>query len=139
VRASADAPHTLETHPVAEGIFERSLPTLAVRVAVRLGPVVNRLLGVVDERLQGTLALTRARGPFVSHAYAGAAQSVPTTGESAIRLLSGELGVAYDTNDVVFPDIGVRGLWQRQESAPADLLQVTVFMGLTLRAPPTRL
>ncbi len=75
----------------------------------------------------------------MSHAYASAAQSVPATAPAPLRLVSGELGVAYATSDAVILDFGVRGLWQRQDPALADLLQATAFVGLTFRAPPTKL
>ena len=143
VRATASAPHTLETHPVVEAILEQHLPTddgrLDVRVGVRLGPFVNRLIGFVDERVVGTLAITRTSGRIAGHAYASAAQSVPAGDPTSVRLVTGELGASYGLSDAVTLDAGVRGLWQRQDPALPDLKQATVFVGVTVRAPTTKL
>jgi hypothetical protein len=140
VRTTADAPHSFKTYPVAEGILAHHLsPHDDVRLDVRVGPFVNRLIGFVDEQVQATLAATRTRARFATHAYVTAAQSTSQSEVNAIRFASGELGGSYGTSQLVSFDLGVRGLWQHQDPAAADLLQATFFIGLTLRAPPMKL
>lgn len=143
VRATATGPHTFETHPVAEVVVEQRRPLaegrVDVRLGARLGPVVNRLLGLVDERIEGTLGAIHAYHRFATHASLSLSQSVPVSGVNAFTLLSAEIGGAHRTTDAVSFDTGVRALWQRQEATGATFLQGTVFIGVTLRAPPTRL
>jgi hypothetical protein len=147
---------THETNPVAEvDLEERVLSRedrVTFRAGARLAPVVNRLLGIVDERIQGTLVSTWIHGPFTVNALGGAQQSVPTDGPNATTLYTGELSLSYAAvADVVF-DMGVRGLWQRaaQPLAPdtaagttdvveASIGQGLVFVGVTFHAPAIRL
>ncbi len=143
VRASDQEVRRREIYPVAEAAFERQFAVGggrgALRASSRLGPAVNRLLGTVDQRIQGTLALTDARGRFASHAYLTAAQSVPATGIDAVRVIQAEVGAAQATRDTITLDGGVRGLWQEQVRDSANLWQATLFVGLTWRAPPSKL
>jgi hypothetical protein len=156
IRTSPSAGSSWETHPVAEADLEQRFLTaedrVTIRVGARLGPVVNRLLAIVDERIQGTLQSKWTHGPFAVNAFASAQQSVPTGGPNATTLLTGELGLAYAATEAVLFDIGVRGLWQRaaisttagaQQAATGiaeeSLGQGVVFVGVTLRAPTMRL
>lgn len=140
VRSSADAPHTAETHPVAEGAVEHRLSRHDdVRLDLRLGPYINRVFGFVDEQVQATVAATRTQYPFTTHAYLTAAESISQSELYAIRFGSGEIGGSYALSKIVSFDAGLRGLWQEQNFGSADLLQGTFFLGLTLRAPPTKL
>jgi hypothetical protein len=142
-RTSAFAARGFETHPVAEAVLEqrhaRPEGHVDVRFGVRLGPVVNRLVGIVDERVGGTLTASHTYRRVTTHALAGASQSVPASGVYATSLVAGELGVAYALRDFVTFDLGVRGLWQRQQVPEAVFLQGTVFAGVTFRAPPVHL
>jgi hypothetical protein len=152
VRASPLAQSVDQTNPVAEAILEQRLLTdgdrVTVRIGSRLGPVVNRLLGIVDERIQGTLEFKWTHGPFATSAFASAQQSVPTGGPDATELVAGEVGLSYAATEVVALDTGVRGLWQRapQFFGPATtpgptttVVQGIVFVGVTLHAPTMRL
>jgi hypothetical protein len=142
-RMSALAAHDFETHPVAEAVLEQRNPRpegqVDLRLDVRLGPVVNRLVGIVDERVGGTLTASHTYRRLTTHALAGVSQSVPASGAYATSLVAGELGVAYALREFVTFDVGVRGLWQRQEAPEAVFLQGTAFAGVTFRAPPVRL
>jgi hypothetical protein len=142
-RRSALAAQEFETHPVAEAVLEQRHPRpeghVDLRLDVRLGPVVNRLIGIVDERVGGTLTASHTYRRFTTHLLAGASQSVPASGAYATSLVAGELGTAYALRDFVTFDLGVRGLWQRQETPEAFFLQGTAFAGVTFRAPPVRL
>jgi hypothetical protein len=155
VRAAAFAPSYGQTDPVAEVVLEQSILTdadrVTIRVGSRLGPVVNRLLGIVDERIQGTLLSKWTHGRLAASAFAGAQQSVPTGGPDATELITGELGLSYEATEAAAFDIGVRGLWQRASQpivsaatpggtdVEATVVQGIVFVGVTLRAPAMRL
>lgn len=153
-RTTGITAYTFETHPVAEVVLEERPPSAGghvnVRIGLRVGPVVNRLLGIVDERVQGTLAAAYTYQRLTTHAFAIASQTVPPSAPYATELVSGELGAAYDVSNVVRFDVGVRGLWQRLDpavamgrplpsSAQVAFLQGTIFAGVTLRAPPVRM
>ena len=140
-RASAFAPYTSATYPVAEGVLERRSGAdgqLDARVGVRLGPLVNRLLGVVEERVEASLAGSYRRRRLTARVLASGSRSVPASTPIATSLLAGELGVAYGATHVVAVDTGVRGIWQRQEATLGTFSQGTVFIGVTWRAPPAR-
>jgi hypothetical protein len=152
VRPSPLAQSVEETNPVAEVILEHRMLTdedrVSLRIGSRLGPVVNRLFGIVDERIQGTLASKWTHGPFATNAFASAQQSVPTEGPYATELLAGEVSLSYAATEAVAFDMGVRGLWQRApqvfgpSAAPGPtttVVQGIVFVGVTLRAPTMRL
>ena len=156
VQASALAQSYGETDPVAEAVLEQRILTdedrVTVRVGARLGPVVNRLLGIVDERVQGSLLSQWNHGRLAIHAFAGAQQSVHVGGPDATELLTGEIGLSYTATDAVAFDVGVRGLLQKatqpvvSTTAPgvtdiveASLVQGVIFVGVTLRAPTIRM
>ena len=145
-----------QTDPVAEAILETRVPAadgqVALYVDARLGPVVNRLLGIVDERVQGTVQAKWKHGPFALSAFGNAQQSVDTAGPNATTLLTGELGMSYAVVEALAFDGGVRGIWQRanQPVTPvltpsvtdiveANIAQWILFVGVTLRAPTIRL
>jgi hypothetical protein len=156
VQASPLIGVTGETHPVAEATLDHGISTgvdrVTLHVGARLGPVVNRLLGVVDERVQGTVLSKWTHGPFVVNAFGSAQRSVPYEGPNATALLTGELGLSYTAVAAVVFDVGVRGVWQRANQAltststpggtdvvEASIAQGTVFVGVTFRAPIIRL
>jgi hypothetical protein len=150
-RGSAYAGSYTEVDPVAEGLVDAGLGTARDRVTLhigaRLGPVVNRLLGIVDERGQGTLLAKWTRGPFGADAFVSAQQSVHATGPDATELVTGQCGLSYAATDVVAFDVGVRGIWQRANQplvssaggasviSETDLAQGLVFLGVTFTSP----
>jgi hypothetical protein len=148
VRTSPLSESSEKTNPVAEAILEQRILSdsdrVTLRIGSRLGPVINRLLGIVDERIQGTLESNWTHGPFSTNAFASVQQSVPTGGPDATELVAGEVKVSYAATEVVAFEIGVRGLWQRaaQSFGPAatpapteTVVQGIVFVGVTLHAP----
>jgi hypothetical protein len=150
VRTSPLAEGVDETNPVAEVVLEHRVVSdydrVTLRIDARLGPVVNRLLGIVDERIQGTLGSKWTHGPLVASAFASAQQSVNTGGPDATELVAGEVSLSYAVTEAVAFDMGVRGLWQRAAqsvtqtpSVTATFVQGIVFVGVTLRAPAMRL
>lgn len=141
MRPTSLAHATFQTYPIVELALERGRATdgqNGLLVDLRLGPVYNRLTGLVDERAQGTLGATYQLRRFQARALASASVSVPTTGVDAYTLLGGEIGVAYRATSVVGIDAGVRGLWQRQEATRALFLQQITFVGVSLHAPRER-
>jgi len=156
VQPSPIVPSYTQTNPVADAVLEQRLwaydGVLSLRVDARLGPVVNRLLGIVDERVQCNVLSKWTRGPFAASGFASAAQSVPTDGPYATELVSGELDLSYTATEAVVFDAGLRGFWQRAnqpvvavsvpgatEIVEASLVQGVVFVGVTLHAPTVRL
>jgi hypothetical protein len=146
VRAAADAEHRFTAYPVAEMQAARASPALGGRLtlrgALRLAPVVNRLVGQVDERLQAVVAGGWTKRKWTVTAYANAQQSVPPGASGAVQLLVGEVGCAYAVSPAVTLDAGARTLVQRayqpaDGAAPtaATFLQFIAFAGLTVRAP----
>lgn len=142
VRTSETASPVFGSYPVVEAVFEHH-PTpeghIDVRLGARLGPVVNRLVGLVDERVEGSLAVSHTYRRLTTHAFVSGSQSVPASGANATSLVVGELGTAYGVSRLVALDAGVRGLWQHQEVAQIGFAQGTLFFGVTFRAPPIRL
>lgn len=156
VQASSLVGLSREINPVAEAILDQRILTdedrVTLHVGARLGPVVNRLLGIVDERVQGTLLSKWTHGPFAVNAFGSAQQSVPAGGPNATTLFTGELGLAYTATEAVVFDVGVRGVWQRANQpltvtsnpgatdiVEASIAQGIVFVGVTLHAPTIRM
>jgi hypothetical protein len=140
-RASSFAAAGLTTYPVVEAAFERRATaggSVGVAVDGRLGPAVNRIDGLVEQRIQGTIVASHHHRRFATRVFASAAQSLPPGGPSATSLFAGELGVAYDATSVVAFDVGARTIWERIAPAGAPFLQNTVFAGVSLHAPRVR-
>jgi hypothetical protein len=138
-RISPRAAATFETYPVIEGVLARRSGAegqLDARASVRLGPVVNRLYGDVEERMEATLGASYRARRLTTHVFASGSRSVPATGPYATSLFGGELGSSYGATRVVAVDGGLRCIWQRQEATLAAFAQGTFFIGVTLLAPP---
>jgi hypothetical protein len=137
-RASAVSAEALETFPVVEGVVERRTARegqLDARASARLGPVINRLVGIVEERVEANLSASYLRRKVTARGFVSASRSVPATGLYATSLFAGELGTAYGAAKLVTVDTGVRFIWQRQEATGVAFSQGTLFLGVTLRAP----
>jgi hypothetical protein len=147
VRTSPSARSSWETHPVAEADLEQRISTaedrVTIRVGARLGPVVNRLLGIVDERIQGMLLSKWTHGPFVVNAFASAQQSVPP-GARTRRRCSPEswTGVCGDRRSSSTSACGARkgpryrprrrGLNKRRRASPRRYRAKDCVLGVTL-------
>ena len=156
VEAPPPVGNSQPTNPVAEAVLDQKIlyadDRVTLHAGARLGPVVNRLLGIVDERVQGTLQSKWTHGPFLVTAFGSAQQSVPTNGVFATTLFLGEVGLAYTATRAVVLEVGVRGLWQKAnqplspttasgptEILESDITQGVVFVGATFRAPTIHL
>ena len=140
------------TYPVAEAMFEHTFKraereSLAVSLTARVGPIVNRIFGTVDERVQATAHATWRRQRLTVDFFVTANQTVPPDDPNAVQLLDGELSTSYATSKVVAFDVGVRGLAQRLNAAVApwssdftqsSLMMALVYVGVSLHAPPIR-
>jgi hypothetical protein len=135
-----DAYHVLEAlHPKAEG-------RITMRLSARVAPVINRLLGDIEERAQVTADVGWRSGPFGLGGMVLAAQSIPDTGPQAVKLLMGTVTLQYRASEWVWLDGGIRGLLQRQAppaapagapavAPPATVSQGVVSIGVTVRVP----
>ena len=154
IRATPASSMEYRTYPVAEASLEHrfgmDFDRFLVRGSARLGPVVNRILGLVDERVQGRVEARWSHQPIGFRFVLTAQQSVPASDVTAITLLQGELALLVRLNANVQLDGGVRELAQRQAQlgpavVPTDPIvrstftQSVVFVGVTLHAPDTRL
>ncbi len=140
VRASPVSTYRIETHPVAQGALEHRMAAgtgrLFLRAEAGVAPIVNQLVGSVEERLQGTLIVRHTYKRFTTGGFVSASESIPATRSDSTRLLAGELGTTYTPRGVVAFDAGVRGFWQHEETTGIDFFQGTLFVGITLRADP---
>lgn len=136
------ASQSFSVYPVAElGASRRATASGHVKASVsaRLAPIVSQLTGLADERAQVTLGVSYQRERLTARALLGASRSVLSSGPSAGSLFTGELGAGYGVSKLLGVDAGARGLWQRQEATGEALSMATLFIGVTLRAPPARL
>lgn len=143
VRSSSFSSYRFETHPVAEAALDHRLAMGADRVALRfsvgLSPIVDQLVGNVDERLQATMAATHTHKHVSTRALLSASESMPPSRSDATRLFAGEVGTTWTPRGVVGLDAGVRAFYQRAEATGQDFLQGTVFVGVTFSSDPVRL
>lgn len=106
---------TLTVYPVALAALAYRLPGEALELegSVWVAPVVDRLGGFVDERLQGSVAGRWSVTPRLAvRGQIGAAQSVPWDSERAVRLALGEAAMSVGVSDRLRIDIGTRGALQ---------------------------
>lgn len=140
VRTSPTTTFRLETHPVALGTLEHRMAArigrLDLRAEVGVAPVVNQLVGSVDERLQGTFMGTHTYKRFSTHALVSASESISTSRDGAARFLAGGIGTTYTPRGIVAYDAGVRAFWQHEEATGADFFQGTLFIGITFHTDP---
>ena len=125
-------------YPVAEvGLERRPVASTRVIASARLGPLVSQWTGLVDEWAQVTLGARHERKRLDADAFLSASRSVSASSPSTGSLVRGELSARYGVTKLVAFDGGVRGFWQRQEATGAALSVGTLFIGVTVRAPPT--
>jgi hypothetical protein len=155
-RAGADDPDVFASNPVAEAEldhdFSRRGSTSSIRLDVRLAPFVNRLTGLVDEQIRGSLEASWGRRRWRLRAGATAAESVDQGTATSTRLGFAEIGAAYKVSEALTFDGGFRAIYQEQDfqgappaaggAAPiveSTLSQGVVFIAVTVRAVKTKL
>ena len=131
---------------------ERLYPNADVEITRRFGvhgkssfllgaslmPVLDWRTGIVNERLQGHIALTDALTELVSfHATVDGSQTVPTDAPLAASVLSGLAEVTYQSSRTVMFAGGARAWWQQQ--APFGAYSLFLFyFDVTVLAPALR-
>lgn len=107
-------------YPVVQAVLAWRSPAdaLELQASVWVEPVVDRLSGRVDERLQGSVGGTWSPSRSVAlRGRIGAAQSVPWDGDQAIRLALGEAAVSVRVTDQLRAELGTRGALQDPQGA----------------------
>ncbi len=153
-RDAAAAPYDYATNPLVEGSLERRFGRgknhSSIDLDMRVAPVVNQLLGLVDERVQATLGASWTRRKLTLRASASAAESIDQSSPIASKIFTAEVDATYAQSEALSFDVGARALAQDQEypvtSATGQLGPPTettfdqgvVFVAVTVRAVKTR-
>lgn len=136
-RGGEDGASIYSVYPVAEAALAWRLPPdgAEVQASVWVEPVVDRLNGRVDERLQAAVGATWSPSPLVAvRARIGAAQSVPWDGAQAVRLALGEAAASVRVTGRLRVEVGTRGALQEPRGASQWIFFVAaVFPMQTLR------
>jgi hypothetical protein len=152
---SPQAPYQFETEPVAEASLLHDFlgrnNTGDITVSSKLGPTVNPLVGLVDERIGGTVAGHYLHGSVRLRAQATFSESVPPSRLTGVRLYYSEIAATYRLSPAVFIEIGSRTLWQEPTASaatlaqappnayvPVPVVQEVGFVALILKADPMR-
>ncbi|HSQ66395.1 MAG TPA: hypothetical protein VLM85_24395 [Polyangiaceae bacterium] len=136
-------------YPVAEATVEHrrgfAQERFLFRATARVSPMVNPLLGTVDERLQGTLGCTWTHRRLTLAGALAAQQTLPPDATDAVQLFTAEALASYEAYPSLSFDGGVRGMVQNAAQpiaggppTEATFLQAIVFVGVTIRAPVAR-
>jgi hypothetical protein len=142
------------TNPVASVKLDQRLASRVDRgelqAALRVGPFINPVLGLVDERAEAQVGGKWAREHVGLRGSASFAQSVTNPYGAAVRLFMAEIGMSYELSRAVVFDVGERFMWQEPVDstvagggtppafAAIAFTQEVTFVGLTLRADPLR-
>ena len=148
-RLGPTAPSESSGYPIAEATVEHrrgfGQERFIFRATARVSPMINPLLGTVDERLQGTLGMTWTHRKLVLAGALAAQQTLPPDATDAIQLFTAEAVATYEAYPSLSFDGGVRGMVQNAvqpvaggPSTEATFLQAIVFVGVTIRAPVAR-
>jgi hypothetical protein len=128
-------------YAVAQAALAHGLPTrgLETRLSLRYAPVLDRLSGAVDPRLQATAAATL----HLSHSTAARgqlslAQSIPTLQDGAVTLVIGEAALSTRIDRAVQLEVGTRCALQRVRSIGATTPQWIAFVSTTFALPSVR-
>jgi hypothetical protein len=151
-RAASDQPYVIAPdHVMAEAAFDNRFAhgekTGGFRADVRLAPFINRLSGLVDEQIGGSVEGSWGLRRFKLRVYASAVQSVKQGTINSVRMASAEVDAAYKVSEALTFDGGVRALYQEQnltgQAGQAPLVskpfsQGVVFVAVTVSAPKVR-
>jgi hypothetical protein len=130
-----------EAHPVGAvsvAYTPRSTP-MDVGLSVRVSPVIDRLSGRVDERLESVASVAwRPTRALAIEGQLGAARSVLWDRPDAVALVYQGLLLSFRANDLLKFEGGARGAWTRLRGDDAPPLQWVTFVGMTFTAPTLR-
>ncbi len=130
-----------EAHPVAavSVAYTPRASAIDVGLSVRLSPVIDRLSGQVDERLESVASVAwRPSRALSVEGQLGAARSVLWDREDAVALVYQGLLVSFRANDLLKLEGGARGAWTRVRRDDMASLQWVTFVGVTFTAPTLR-
>lgn len=150
-RVTADGPTQYSTNPTGEVELHQQLGRgknkFDLRADARLAPLVNPLVGQVDQRVQGIVEIDWTHRALTLRAFGMAGESVSQDTPIANSMLSGELDASYRVVPALSLDAGARLLDQRQNVPAAtggsafttvDFSQTVVFVAVTVRAVDAR-
>jgi hypothetical protein len=148
-KTETNGEHKTNAKPVAEFSIGQRFPGRIdrgeVRLDLRMRPGVNRLSGLVDQSVGGTLSGRWQHDKLTLRISGGASQSVPTSSPSAFRSILGDIGAGYQVSKALLVEVGARGSSQHQfqqtaaNAAPVpDLLTGVVYVAVTIQAPAMR-
>jgi hypothetical protein len=149
-RQATTVPYVFAADPVAEATVTehigRGRDQFQVRLDARLAPVINPLVGSVDENVQGSLTTGWTHRRLLVQVLAIAGETVDQGAPTAYRSFSGELDVAYHLSEALSFDGGARLLTEAQNEPTQNLTigvpsavttvpftQELVFVAVTLR------
>lgn len=148
---SSTAPTQYATNPTGEVELHHQLGgtknRFDLRADARLAPIVNVLVGTVDQRVQGIVEIDWTHHALGLRAFGTAAESVSQDTSYASQVLQGEIDASYRLSKALSLDTGARLLEQRQ-NVPAqagstaftqvNFSQTVVFVAVTVRAVDAR-
>jgi hypothetical protein len=148
-RANPLTGYSASAYPIGEATVEhrRGLggDRFLFRASARISPMVNPLLGTIDERLQGSLGFTWTHRKLELAGLLAAQQTVPPDAADAVQLFLGEALVRYAAYPSLAFDGGLRAMVQDTVQPiaggppiQATFLQGIVYVGVTIRAPVAR-
>lgn len=126
-------------YPVAEAAIAHRAPSGRIEFALigRLSPVIDRLTGAVDERLEGITTLTWSPTRALAiQGQLGVAQSTAWNERGSVSLVYDGVTISYRASRIVELGAGARTAWMSTHGGDAPPLQWTAYAGVTLRAPP---
>jgi hypothetical protein len=138
-RAGAAGSMHSSAYPIVEAVIAHRIPQRRIdaRLSFRLSPVVNRLNGHLDERLESTATVgwsaTRA---LAIQGQIGALQTIPWTRPGAFAFVLDGIAVSYRVSEFFQFDGGAQILWSSTRGFDAPPPQWVAFAGATLTAPP---
>lgn len=136
----ASSQDRVAAYPIAEATlaYRHNATSTSAWLTVRVSPVVDRLTGVVDERLESMAAVTWSPTRALTlQGQFGVARSISWSTPDALSAGFGGVSIGYRVNDVVQLDAGERTAWATADGVAAPP-QWSVFAGLTLRMPTLR-
>jgi hypothetical protein len=128
-------------YAVAHAALAHGSPTrgLETRLSLRYAPVLDRLSGAVDPRLQASAAATlHLSHGTAAHGQLGLAQSIPALQDGAVTLVIGEAALSTRIDRAVLLELGTRCAVQRVRSIGATTPQWIAFVSTTFALPSVR-
>jgi hypothetical protein len=128
-------------HPLGEVALAYRIPGartdhFRVQTTLRMAPTIDRLTGLVDERLELGAGVWWAPSRGLSvRALASGVRSTAWRPPSALALAFGEAACSYEIATTVRIDGGARGLWERALSVTGPLSMWIGFVGVTVTPP----